>query len=71
LRFKPNGPKVPFTRAHDTIEAPMPKFPDHWDVVEEADAEHPFRLATSPARGFLNSSFTETPTSLATERRPR
>ena len=32
--------------------------------------EHPFRLATSPARGFLNSSFTETPTSLARERRP-
>ena len=26
-------------------------------MIEEADAEHPFRLATSPARGFLNSSF--------------
>jgi anaerobic selenocysteine-containing dehydrogenase len=48
----------------------MPSFPDHWDVIEEADAEHPFRLATSPARGFLNSSFTETPTSLAREQRP-
>ena len=34
-------------------------------MIEEADAEHPFRLATSPSRGFLNSSFTETPTSLA------
>ncbi len=44
--------------------------PDHWEVIEEADTEHPFRLATSPARGFLNSSFTETPTSLAAERRP-
>ena len=39
-------------------------------MIEEADAEHPFRLATSPARGFLNSSFTETPTSLAREQRP-
>ena len=28
-----------------------------------ADAEHPFRLATSPARNFLNSSFAETPAS--------
>ncbi len=35
-----------------------------------ATVEHPFRLATSPARNFLNSSFTETPTSLAKERHP-
>ena len=48
----------------------MPALPDHWDVIEEADAEHPFRLATSPARGFLNSTFTETPTSLGREQRP-
>ena len=34
------------------------------------DAEHPFRLATSPARNFLNSTFNETPTSLAREKRP-
>ena len=47
-----------------------PALPDHWEVIEEADAEHPFRLATSPARGFLNSTFTETPTSLTRERRP-
>jgi anaerobic selenocysteine-containing dehydrogenase len=39
-------------------------------VIEEADDEHPFRLATSPARGFLNSTFTETPTSLNREQRP-
>ena len=48
----------------------MPELPDHWDVIEEADAAHPFRLATSPARGFLNSTFNETPTSLAREKRP-
>ena len=48
----------------------MPRLPDHWEIIEEADAEHPFRLATSPARHFLNSSFTETPTSRARERQP-
>ncbi len=41
--------------------ADMPRFADHWDVIERTDAEHPFRLATSPARAFLNSSFNETP----------
>ena len=40
--------------------ASMPGFPDHWAVTEETDAAHPFRLATSPARGFLNSTFNET-----------
>ena len=45
----------------------MPKLPDHWTIIEEADAAHPFRLATSPSRGFLNSSFNETPTSRAKE----
>ncbi len=71
FRFKPDWPNVPFRRWHRNVtEAAMPELPDHWEVIEEADAEHPFRLATSPARGFLNSSFTETPTSLASERRP-
>src|SRR5581483_9838378 len=48
----------------------MPSLPDHWAVTEESDAEHPFRLATSPARGFLNSTFNETPSSRAKEGRP-
>ncbi len=48
----------------------LPEFPDHVDLIEVADAEHPFRLATSPARSFLNSSFTETPSSKAREIRP-
>ena len=38
----------------------MPAFADHWDVTERVDAETPFRLATSPSRSFLNSSFAET-----------
>ena len=45
-------------------------FPDHCDVIEEATAEYPFRLATSPARTFLNSSFNETPSSRKREGRP-
>ncbi|QPC87342.1 molybdopterin-dependent oxidoreductase [Mesorhizobium sp. NBSH29] len=45
----------------------LPEYPDHVDLIEVADAEHPFRLATSPARNFLNSSFTETPVSKAKE----
>jgi len=48
----------------------LPEFPDHVDLIEVADAQHPFRLATSPARSFLNSSFSETPTAIAREGRP-
>ncbi len=50
--------------------AELPPFPDQVDVIELADAEHPFRLATSPARNFLNSSFSETKTSRQKEGRP-
>ncbi|MBX9464760.1 MAG: molybdopterin oxidoreductase family protein [Aquamicrobium sp.] len=48
----------------------LPEFPDHVELIEVADEEHPFRLATSPARTFLNSSFTETPGSRKREGRP-
>ena len=48
----------------------LPEFPDHVDLIETADERHPFRLATSPARNFLNSTFSETPTSHRNERRP-
>ena len=48
----------------------VPELPDHWDVIENATPDKPFRLVTAPARSFLNSSFTETPTSVARERRP-
>lgn len=50
--------------------AGMPELPDHWAVIEETSAALPFRLVTAPARNFLNSSFTETPTSRQRERRP-
>lgn len=49
----------------------MPAYPDHWNIIENANERYPFRLATSPARNFLNSSFTETPTSMSKEGEPR
>jgi anaerobic selenocysteine-containing dehydrogenase len=48
----------------------MPSLPDHWAVIEEVDAAHPFRLATSPSRSFLNTTFNETPSSQAREGKP-
>jgi len=51
--------------------AAMPPLPDHLAVIEESDAEHPFRLVTPPAHDFLNTTFTETPTSRARLGRPR
>jgi anaerobic selenocysteine-containing dehydrogenase len=71
FRFKPDWPKVPFRSAYPAgPTAQMPKLPDHWTIIEEADSEHPFRLATSPSRGFLNSTFNETPSSREREGRP-
>lgn len=49
----------------------MPRLPDHWEVIDKSSPEYPFRLITPPARTFLNSSFTETPGSLAKEQKPR
>ncbi len=71
FRFKPDWPTVP--HRHPWTAGPveqMPRLPDHWQIIEAADPIHAFRLATSPARQFLNSTFTETRTSRARERRP-
>ena len=48
----------------------MPRLPDQWDIIDAATEDRPFRLVTSPARRFLNTSFTETPGSRAREKRP-
>ena len=70
-KFKPDWENVPVGRKFDWgIAKDMPRLPDHWDVIEKADTAHPFRLATSPARGYLNSSFNETPTSRKQEGEP-
>lgn len=63
FRFAPNWQGAAEKKGYQWVcdPADMPRFADYWEVNETADAEHPFRLATSPARAFLNSSFTETP----------
>ncbi|MBB2970427.1 molybdopterin oxidoreductase family protein [Mesorhizobium sp. RMAD-H1] len=66
----PSPNKPPRSMGPQGPHADLPEFPDHWQAIEVADAEHPFRLATSPAHNFLNSSFTETPTSRAKNIRP-
>jgi anaerobic selenocysteine-containing dehydrogenase len=48
----------------------MPKLPDHMAIIDETSAQHPFRLVAAPARQFLNTSFTETPTARKREGRP-
>lgn len=76
FRFSPdwqNGPspdKPPENVGTLGPFAHLPVFPDHVDLIEMPDEDHPFRLATSPARSFLNSSFTETKGSVQKEGRP-
>ena len=48
----------------------MPKLPDHMPLDRRADAAQPFRLVAAPSRQFLNSTFTEMPTSRKREQRP-
>ncbi|RME97152.1 MAG: molybdopterin oxidoreductase family protein, partial [Alphaproteobacteria bacterium] len=64
FRFRPDWRGLPVSTlgALGPIDT-IPEMPDYWPVVELADAEHPFRLVTAPSRHFLNTSFTETPTS--------
>jgi len=64
FRFRPDWV------ARGKYHAKMPVLPDYMGSEERADATHPFRLVTAPARSYLNSTFTETPTSRKREARP-
>jgi anaerobic selenocysteine-containing dehydrogenase len=64
FRFKPDW------AAYGPRGAEMPSLPDHFDVIDNATTDKPFRMVAAPARTFLNSTFTETPGSLAREKRP-
>jgi anaerobic selenocysteine-containing dehydrogenase len=64
FRFAPDWAAAGPDHAH------LPKLPDYCPIVEAADADHPFRLVAAPAHNFLNTTFTETPTSRRTERAP-
>ena len=48
----------------------MPKLPDHWAVIEAPTEDMPYRLVTAPSRHYLNSTFTEQPSSIRREGRP-
>ncbi|MGH7123782.1 MAG: molybdopterin-containing oxidoreductase family protein, partial [Stellaceae bacterium] len=48
----------------------LPALPDHVDIIDKADVEHPFRMMAPPARSFLNTSFNNTPSSVGREGKP-
>jgi anaerobic selenocysteine-containing dehydrogenase len=50
--------------------AKLSAFPDHVAAIDDGDPEFPFRLVPAPSRSFLNTSFNNTPSSLAREGRP-
>ena len=62
FRFRPNWQGAADRKGYlwtiDPAEAP--KMVDWWDINEKTSPQVPFRLATSPSRGFLNSTFSET-----------
>ena len=64
FRFAPDWAALGDTRGI------MPKLPDHAPIIDAAAPDRPFRLMTSPARSFLNTSFTEMPTGRKREGRP-
>ncbi|RFC62406.1 molybdopterin oxidoreductase family protein [Fulvimarina endophytica] len=76
FRFRPDWTGTPApNRPPESIGAlgrheALPAFPDHVELTEPVDAAHPYKLATSPARQFLNSSFAETKGSRSREGAP-
>ena len=56
FRFKPDWQSI------GPQHARMPAMVDHSDDFEQTTASQPFKLVCPPARNFLNSTFTETPT---------
>jgi anaerobic selenocysteine-containing dehydrogenase len=62
FKFSPDW-KALAPQAFGPTDVQMPDLPDHWNVIENANKEMPYRLVTAPARHYLNSTFTESPTS--------
>ena len=65
FHFKPDWSEL------GSYHTQMPLFPDHMDNIEDISEEYPFRLVTAPAHNYLNSSFTETQSSIKKEIRPQ
>ena len=72
FRFAPDWTAVAARKDYLWVCDPseLPRFADWWDINEPTDATHPFRLATSPSRSFLNSTFSETPGSQKRVQKP-
>ena len=62
FRFRPAWDEIQKRKGYLWTIDPqaMPAMVDHWDINEKTSPQTPFRLATSPSRGFLNSTFAET-----------
>jgi anaerobic selenocysteine-containing dehydrogenase len=71
-RFAPNWLETQKKKGVDLLSDPaeLPEFADFWDINEHTSDAHPFKLATSPARAYLNTSFNETPGSQKREKNP-
>lgn len=58
-------------RALGDTKGRLPPLPDWAPLVDLATEDRPMRLVAAPARQFLNSTFTETPTARRREGRPQ
>ena len=65
FHFKPDWSEL------GSYHSKMPIFPDHMNNIEDVTEQFPFRLVTAPAHNYLNSSFTETQSSIKKEIRPQ
>ena len=64
FHFKVDWPAI------GTTGPDLPELPDYFEAINQCDDTHPFRLVTAPAHNYLNTSFTETETSIKREERP-
>ena len=64
FRFKANWAEL------GPDHAALPDLPDFADIIDETNEARPFRMVTAPSRNYLNTSFTETDTSIEREERP-
>ncbi len=65
FRFRPQWSEL------GPLHGPLSDLPDHAAITDAASPDYPFRLVTPPTRSFLNTTFTETPSSRRREGAPR
>ncbi len=72
FRFRPNWQGAAERKGYEWVIDPAdaPAMVDWWDINEKTSERVPFRLATSPSRSFLNSTFSETPGSRKRQAEP-